>query len=234
MQLLVRFGEGSREAIDLEMGGDARQDFFAPERFGHKIHRAHPKGFGEAGGVLVRGDENDGNVARGIVLLEAAAGFKAVEAGHLDVEQDDIRMSGLGHGQGGGALGGEEHLVTLRLEGFAEQLLVGRNVIHHEDRCLLGGWIGVVLHVRFSQVFVSATLAFARKSETARSWPASESFLKYRASDSKPAASSSRRPDSRRVALKRRAASLSCSSNSAGNSSVAGSGGVSSASRGVA
>ena len=50
------------------------------------------------------------------MLLEVGEDFEAVDAGHLEVEEEEVVGSGLDEEEGGGAVGGLVDLVALAFE----------------------------------------------------------------------------------------------------------------------
>src|SRR6476620_4218007 len=99
--------------MDFEMSFDPQKDLLAPKRFCNKINRTRSKSLTQAFGIIVGSNENDGKVAGGIVLFKAPAGLKSVEPGHLDIEENDIRMGGVSHLQRRRAIGSHQHLIPL-------------------------------------------------------------------------------------------------------------------------
>jgi hypothetical protein len=70
------------------------------------------------GGIGPGGHEDDGNVARGRLLLQDAAGLKAIHTGHLHVQKDEIGAYVRHLLQGTCPIHGHAHLET----GLVEQI----------------------------------------------------------------------------------------------------------------
>ena len=68
------------------------------------------------------------------VRAQPPADLEAVEAGHLDVEQDQVGPLAHARFQRGDAVRGLEHAELLVLEREADQLHDGRLVVDHQDR----------------------------------------------------------------------------------------------------
>jgi len=83
--------------------------------------------------VGLGGEEDDGNVARGGIVLQSPADLIAVHAGHHHVEQDEIGLlGGSGDCQGLFAVGG--HLGAERvLQHPGNDRNVGRRVVDDQD-----------------------------------------------------------------------------------------------------
>ena len=78
-------------ALVLEVVADARLDDLAIDRFGDVVDRPRVEPSNLVGRRPQRGNEDDRYPRRPRVVLQARAGFVAVDAGHHHVEQDDVR-----------------------------------------------------------------------------------------------------------------------------------------------
>jgi hypothetical protein len=82
----------------------------------------------------VRGERQDGDVARRGVFLQAPGQGQAVHAWQLQVHEDEPRMEAVEHRQGLLGIHGHPHLVALAGKHHARQLEVGRVVVDDQDR----------------------------------------------------------------------------------------------------
>ncbi len=89
---------------------------------------------GEAGlAIALGGDGHDGDAGERGLAAEAEGDFEAVEAGDVEVHQDQIRPLGAGEAHAFEAVGGVDHLVPGALEQLADEEAVGRIVFDVED-----------------------------------------------------------------------------------------------------
>ena len=119
----------------------------------------------------IAGNENDRNPGGSAVGLEAPAHLKAVDAGHDDIQQDQVRrLVGMGDGQGPFTLGGDAERVRV-FEKFHQHPDIARLVIHDQDGGLIhaGSAMGVPFPEPSEPAANSATIAAAcSKSKTDR------------------------------------------------------------------
>ena len=86
--------------VDAEVIADAGDDLFELEWFNDIVDRAQIETFELVLGVNTGGEEDDGGILGGIIGFEAAAGFVSVDAGHVDVEEDEFRADVAGGNDG--------------------------------------------------------------------------------------------------------------------------------------
>jgi hypothetical protein len=77
------------------------------------------------------GEEDDGEVVA--VLLEVGEDLEAVDAGHLEVEEEEVVGTGLDEEECGGAVGGLVDFVALALEELGEGGAFGGRVVAEEE-----------------------------------------------------------------------------------------------------
>ena len=86
-------GAGAGAARAPEDGPDARGEFIGMERFGDVVVGAQVEALRLVGGRALRGEQDDRDRSS---LAELAHDLDAIEVGHDDVEQDDVRSDLLG------------------------------------------------------------------------------------------------------------------------------------------
>ena len=117
----------SQEMFAFGNGVDGADEFFGGAVFENVTGGAGAEGFGDVGFVRVHGADND---MRGRGAADAADDFKAVHAGHGEVEQKDVGLQLFGNLNGFEAIGGfadeiESGFVReQRFEPLANQMMV--------------------------------------------------------------------------------------------------------------
>lgn len=86
----VLLSEGFDGLAEVEVDFEACEDFVLAEGFGDVVHGARFEAFDFVFGFGEGRHEDDGDVFEYVYLLHAAAGFKAVNAWHHDVEEDGV------------------------------------------------------------------------------------------------------------------------------------------------
>ena len=84
-------------------------------------------------GLIKRRDHDHGDVLRARIRFQAPADFKAVHAGHHDVEQHDIGTLTCANLKGIGAIAGRQHFEILGAEPGFQELHIGEDIIHHQN-----------------------------------------------------------------------------------------------------
>src|SRR5215813_5401989 len=92
-ELGILLGEPAAQPVDHDMGVHARHEFVGIERLGHVVHRPRLEASDDVRGLRPGGEEDDGDVPPCFRGLDAAAGFDAIEAGHADVEENQVRAN---------------------------------------------------------------------------------------------------------------------------------------------
>ncbi len=121
------------EAPELHVGSDPSQDLLGLKRLGDVVHAAQPEPLELVGRILQRRQEDHRNVAGPRVRLEAPAHLEAVEAGHADVEQDEIRRLDSRGGEAELAAQGGADGVARASQELGEQPEGSGRVLNYED-----------------------------------------------------------------------------------------------------
>ena len=103
------------------------------ERFGQEVTGAYLEAMHQVARIVQGGQEDDGNVLRLRILLQDACCLESVDARHHHVEQNQIRMLGLGLLNTSLATIGRTHLELLVAEQDFQQENVTDNVIDNQD-----------------------------------------------------------------------------------------------------
>ena len=140
-------GEGTHEHLVgqcLEPGEvlDARNERDLIDRLGQEVVGAALQPAHPVGDLIERGDEDNGNMMRLGIGLQAAARFKAVHARHHDVEQYDVDALALADVERLLPSAGREHIEVLGGQTRLEQLHIGHDVVDYEYAC---GHLGLLL-----------------------------------------------------------------------------------------
>lgn len=110
---------------------EADDDFFHGEGFGDVVvGSCCQTGDAVLDGVF-GGEEEAGDV--GVEGADALEEFEAVEAGHHDVEDENVGPPGAGGGEGGGAVGGGADFPAGHFEGYADEFCQHGFVVGYED-----------------------------------------------------------------------------------------------------
>jgi hypothetical protein len=115
-------GEGIRDRggafVAAEEGADAGEEFLEREGFDEVVVGAAVEAVDAVVDVAFGGEEEDGEVFS--AFAEFAAEGEAVEAGHHDIQEDEVEGLGAGEFDAGGAVDGCEGAVAFGFEGFDE------------------------------------------------------------------------------------------------------------------
>ena len=122
------------EAPAVEPRSDPRTQDRGIERLGQEILGAGLDAPDDGGRVLDPRDHDHRDVAESLVVLEALEHLDAVEAGHLDVEQDQVGRLGLERRERVEAVLELDRAVPVVLEMLGEQSAIQRIVIDDRDR----------------------------------------------------------------------------------------------------
>ena len=129
---LQRGSEQRTRVGEAEVGLDTGAHHGGVDRLDDEVDGAEFEATCLVAGVVMRRDEDDGNVTRQRVGLELAANLEAIHARHHDVEQDQVGPVLAADLQGLGAAQGLEHAV-IRRERLVEHLDVERLVVDHQQ-----------------------------------------------------------------------------------------------------
>ena len=116
----------------MNVGADARQHFGRADGLGDIVGAAGGKGGDDVLGFRQTGHEDDGNVVRHKVGLQAARHFEAVHSRHYCIEQDDVGEALPCALQGRFAVGGDQHRVARLIERVVQQRKVLRDVVDNQ------------------------------------------------------------------------------------------------------
>ena len=149
----VLLGERLLQGTDLQVRMHPREHFLRVERLSDVIHRADLEPAHLVHGIVKRGQEQHGGLAPACVGLEPAARLVAVHAGHVHVQEDDVRLHVRQPRQRAVATGGKEHLVACPFEEGQQDAQVGGQIVHEQNprarlalnqiSCCLWRWLGI-------------------------------------------------------------------------------------------
>ena len=128
----------------VEPRSDPRPQDRGIERLGQEILRAGLDAPDDRGGVLDPRDHDHRDVPETLVVLEAFENLDAVQAGHLDVEEHQVRRLGLEGRERVEAVLELDRAVPVVLEMLGEQSAIQRIVIDDRDRGGRGSQTGQV------------------------------------------------------------------------------------------
>ncbi len=80
-------------AAQPDMHVDTGKQNFGGRKLAHKIRRSGMEPLGDALGVFPAGKEYDGQVIQGMALANAQANLVAVQAGHVDVQEHQVKLA---------------------------------------------------------------------------------------------------------------------------------------------
>gem|GEM_PF-5631617 len=126
-------GERALEGADLEMGGDAGEDFGRVDGFGDVVDGAAVEGADFFLGLVAGGHDEHGDVAPLGVFFQAVAGGEAIQLGHDEIEENKIGLIVLEELEGAAAVFGDEEFVACLGERIEHERDVGRGVVDDED-----------------------------------------------------------------------------------------------------
>jgi hypothetical protein len=143
-----------RAARALQVHVHARQHFLGLDRLGDVVDAARLQRRHQVLGFGQPGHEDDGNVRRGGVGLQAARHLEAVDARHHRVEQHDVGQRLRGALQRLLAAGGHQHRVARfvervvqhrRLSGTSSTISTTSLLAPHRAACGQGRWVVALL-----------------------------------------------------------------------------------------
>ena len=115
------------------MGGNAGQHFERADRLGHIVGATSGIGSNNVFRLGQSGHENDRDVLRAVVGLEAARDFKAIHPRHQRIQQHDVRYALARTLQRRFTIGRDQHRVAGLFQCIVQQGQVFRHVIDDED-----------------------------------------------------------------------------------------------------
>ena len=121
-------------------GPDARGQLAVAERLGDVVVGAEFEAHDLVDLVVAGGHHDDRDAA---ALPQPPADLDAGQAGHHQVEQDDVRAVPVEQGQPLLAVGGGEDLEALLGEHVAQGVAIGRLVLDDQDRGHSASWVSV-------------------------------------------------------------------------------------------
>jgi hypothetical protein len=130
---LGALGEHAEELVHAEGGAEADAEFGEVEGLGDVVDGAEVEGGDFVLGALEAGEDDDGDLDGGGVVLEGAEDFEAVHAGHVEVEEDEEGLSFFGQGEALLARGGADELDVLGAESSLEEAVDVERVVDEED-----------------------------------------------------------------------------------------------------
>ncbi|EEF23253.1 conserved hypothetical protein, partial [Ricinus communis] len=145
-QLTVLRNELLVHRAQFEMHADAREHLVDAQRLGHVIDTARGKPFDAVFMARQRGHEDHGDIARAFVTLEPPAGFEAVDAGHLHVEQNQIGLRERRAFERLHTVERNQHADAARLETVDDHADIGGRIVDDQDRARRHGGGSDVAH----------------------------------------------------------------------------------------
>ena len=133
LQVLVEAGEIPRSPLQFEVQAHACDHEIGAEGLVDDVDRAGGQCLRFAGRVGSRGDEEDGHLARRVLLAQCGTDLEAVHLGHHHVEQDQIRRALAGEVDAFTAGGGELD-VAFGGQHFRQQDDVLDHVVDDQDQ----------------------------------------------------------------------------------------------------
>ena len=135
---------------ELEVGLDARDELVAVEGFCEIIDCAEGEAADALGCLAEGGHEDDRDVGRGGICLQAAADLETVELRHQRVEQDEVRRPCFGLREDALAVHGHGDCETLPGQDVREHPQIGGFVVDDEHQGRRGGFHASSLNWRRS------------------------------------------------------------------------------------
>ncbi|MNT20472.1 hypothetical protein D3C72_1557820 [compost metagenome] len=129
------------------VGVGAGQDFLGLEGLGDEIDGAQRKAAHLVVRIVLGRQEDHRHLAQGRYLLQAAAHFKAVEAGHAHVEQDQLGRARLGRPQGQFTVRRLAHGIAGAAQQIAQQLQRSRRIFNDQYFALRVHFRKIAVHV---------------------------------------------------------------------------------------
>ncbi len=125
----------------------AGEDFLGLEGLGDEIDGAQRKAAHLVVRIVLGRQEDHRHLAQGRYLLQAAADFKAVEARHAHVEQDQLRRARLGRPQGQFTVRRLAHRIAGAAQQIAQQLQRSRRIFNDQYFALSIHFGKIAVHV---------------------------------------------------------------------------------------
>jgi len=139
-QLLIALPQHLLRAPDPQDGVEARQQFLSVEGLGDVVIGAHLQAQGLVPRFADAGDQQHRNLIQIRIRFELFEDVKAVQSGQHHVEQHCIHgvpclLRRVQLGQAFFAVGGHQHVITLRGQDFLDEGDDGRIIIHNQHTC---------------------------------------------------------------------------------------------------
>ena len=148
------------------VGVGAGQDFLGLEGLGDEIDGAQRKAAHLVVRIVLGRQEDHRHLAQGRYLLQAAAHFKAVEAGHAHVEQDQLGRARLGRPQGQFAVRRLAHRIAGAGQQIAQQLQRSRRIFNDQYFALGVQFRKIAVHVAVLSALDEARRSIATLDKT--------------------------------------------------------------------
>ena len=121
------------QPMQIDMRGNAGEEFGQVKRFRDVIHAARLKAGDLADVLRERGQKNDRNALRGGVGFQAAAGRKAVRPWHQNIEQNHVRDMLRGNRERVVAVIRDKHGILLLCQRIEQRLQIDRIIVNHQN-----------------------------------------------------------------------------------------------------
>ncbi len=125
--------QGDLGLAQRQVGAHPRHQLLDLERLADAVDAAGGEGRHAAVDIGQRGHEDDRDVAAVVARLQAAAGFEAVEVGHHDVEQDQVRPGEADAVEGFEPAQRHQDFVAMAFEVADQDAEIGRVVVDDQD-----------------------------------------------------------------------------------------------------
>ncbi len=119
--------------LEAHQGAQPRHQHDVIERLVHEVVGAGLKTGQAIVAAVERGQQDNRNMTRVGVLLELPADLVAIDAGHHDVEQDNVGLRRNSLGNGAAAVRSADHLIVIGFELGLEQAHIGGDVVDDQD-----------------------------------------------------------------------------------------------------
>ena len=149
LQQVVLLRELFTHRAQRQVGAHARQHFFHFKRLGDVVDGACLEACQLVGLLQQRGHEDHRNVTRFLEVLQSAAGFETVDAGHHHVEQDEIGMRAPRPCNCFLAILRHQHLQAAFFKYMGQHAEIGGSVVDHENGLAFGLQCWLPVHAGF-------------------------------------------------------------------------------------
>lgn len=169
---LGTLGEHADEVVHAERGSHADSEFGDVEGLHHVIDGAEVEGGDFVGGGVEAREDDDGDVAGLVAVLEESEDLEAVDAGHVEIEEDEGGGSDGGDLESFFAAGGADELDVLLAESRLEEPMDIVRVIddEHDGTDVLG--LLARAHDGVVDVAHGSTMALRQSSTSSSTWDA--------------------------------------------------------------